>query len=97
MAPKPNFNGKFHAFTQTRTYPSGTRANSMDIWARLVQKIPLFLNFGTKCHLLLKFLKQPLVSFGIILHKKLLQNFEVQTGGFSKNSPFKLGNDGHFF
>ena len=43
------------------------------------------------------FLNNPLISpFGIILQKKLLQGFEVQFGGLSKNNPFKVSNDRHF-
>ena len=45
-----NFIGKFHSFTQIRTHFSGIHATFMDFWARLVPKIPLFGNFGTKNH-----------------------------------------------
>ena len=50
QAQKCNFIKKFHSFIQIQTHSSGIHAIFMDFWARLVPKIALFENFGTKNH-----------------------------------------------
>ena len=102
QAQKCHFIEKFHSFIQIQTHSSGIHAISMAFWARLVPKIALFEKFWTKNH----FSRQispskfrndsPIFPFCLILHKKLLQSFEGQYGGLSKNGTSKVGNDGHF-
>ena len=49
-AQKCNFIKKFHSCIQIQTHSSGSHVIFMDFWARLVPKIALFENFGTKNH-----------------------------------------------
>ena len=101
-AQKCNFIKKFHHFIQIQTHFSGIHAIFLDFWARLVPKIALFENFGTKNHFSRQISsskfwnKPPTFLFCTILHKKLLQSFEGQHGGLSKNRTFKVRNDEHF-
>ena len=102
QALKCYFIEKFHSFIQIRTHSSGIHAIFMDFWARSVPKIALFENFGTKNHFSRQISsskfwnKPPTFLFCTILHKKLLQSFEGQHGGLSKNRTFKVRNDEHF-
>ena len=102
QAQKCHFIEKFHSFVQIQTHSSGIHAISMAVWARLVPKIALFGKFWTKNHFSRqispsKFRKKPpIFPFCIIMHKKLLQSFEGQHRGLSKNRTFKVSNDEHF-
>ena len=102
QAQKCHFIEKFHSFVQIQTHSSGIHAISMAVWARLVPKIALFGKFWTKNHFSRQISpskirkKPPIFPFCIIMHKILLQSFEGQHRGLSKNRTFKVRNDVHF-
>ena len=102
QAQKCNFIKKFHSFIQIQTHSSGIRAIFMAFWARLVPKIALFENFGTKKHNFKQishqnFRNNPLIS---VLRQSAaterLQSFEAQPEGSPKTISSKVAKCGTF-
>ena len=102
QAQRCNFIKKFHSFIQLHTHSSGIHAIFMDFAARLVPKIALFENFGTKKHNFKQishqnFRNNPLIS---VLRQSAaterLQIFEAQQEGFLKTISSKVAKCGTF-
>ena len=96
QAQKCNFIKKIHSFIQIQTHSSGIHAIFMDFWARLVPKIALFENFGTKNHNFRQishqnFRNNPFVFFFRQSQAgKQMQSFEEKPEGFPKTITTKL-------
>ena len=101
-AQKCNFIKKFHSCIQIQTHSSGIHVIFMDFWARLVPKIALFENFGTKNRNFRQishqnFTNNPFISFlPLSPQNKRSQIFEAQPEGFPKTISSKVAKCGTF-